>query len=495
MERFRRLDDQTLFGENYLILSTLREDQARRLYLAEQISTRTAVLLETFSPDVIPAFEDREAFVASLRRTHDLASDHIVLPWEAGIDAATSLPWTATPCADGSDLAGAIEKHVGPWPLPIWDEVLTQLCRAMNALHQAGLVHAGLAPDTVFLSLPGRDGAPFHVLLLDVALPPSVQVLANQSPRHVPWLAPEQLQGASPDARSDVWTLGLLAFVLYTGVPYWRAKDSVASVREEILRAPLEAASMRAKALGAPANFPSAFDAWFQRCVARSPNDRFANAHLAFEAATELLAQASNLAEEDIKETAAVAPPPLPPMVRAIAENPRPAIAALVVLVALALLGGMGLGGFLRPKEKGVASAAARVRALTWARGSREACEKACRGGDPVACQGLAQMYREGLKVARDDQKSAELFGKACDAGDAPSCGGLAAQYFLGEGVVENKATAPAFYQRACAGRDSFSWMDLVDLLRQGSGVPKDESKAKVMLKRACTAGITEACE
>jgi len=103
-------------------------------------------------------------------------------------------------------------------------------------------------------------------------------------------MAPEQAQrGAKVRPATDVWAIGLIAFYIVTGRYYWHNANAshdefnLPSLLVEVLTAPIEAASQRARALGAPDALPAGFDAWFGRCVDRASDARFRNANEAFE--------------------------------------------------------------------------------------------------------------------------------------------------------------------------------------------------------------------
>lgn len=108
----------------------------------------------------------------------------------------------------------------GPYP---WQEalpVLRQIGAGLRAVHEAGLVHGSLRPSRVIL---GRDG---RVRVLDASRP---------RPAAFHYLAPEQLRDDRADARSDVFTLSLLAFEALHGVrPYDAAGPE--ALRETIER-------------------------------------------------------------------------------------------------------------------------------------------------------------------------------------------------------------------------------------------------------------------
>jgi TPR repeat protein len=492
------------FGNDYVVKQPVREGDGWGVYEVEQQSTGRTLVLEVFAPSVAPTPDARAKFVEAVRRVGRVGSDRLVSYLAAGVDERSGRPYLVRNYLDGADLGAALANYSGDWPLPIWDEVLGQLCQALEAVHNAGLVHGGVQPETVFLSLPGRGESPFFLQLLDVALPASVHAALDRSPSRALWQAPEVLAGQAPTKASDVWSLGLTAFALVCGRPYWRATEGEALARE-INGGAVEAAAARVRSLGLQARLPKWFDNWFARCVAPDPAARFPDAPSAYRGASELFKEAKVLDEFDVQEdnnddaaqlAARIAqhkpkPPPLPPMMQAIARNPKPAIAALLALVAIALGGGIGLGRLMGGSDPANST---RAKALRMAMGDQAQAEKACGGGDAVACHALGLALRGGLKGARNDARAAELFRKACEGGDMPACNELAQQYSLGEGVAESKAQAAQLLQKACDGDDGVSCYDLANAYRQGLGIAKDPAKAADLQKRACDRGVTEAC-
>ncbi|MFS8071756.1 MAG: thioredoxin domain-containing protein, partial [Byssovorax sp.] len=126
--------------------------------------------------------------------------------------------------------------------------------------------------------------------VIDLGLAPFL-ALARRTPAvgESLWMAPEQADARPPiTAAADVWSLGLVAFFLLVGKPYWKGATAgsmlPAAVHQEVVFDPLVAASTRAAELGMLGRIPAGFDAWFARCVARLPSDRFPDAHAALEA-------------------------------------------------------------------------------------------------------------------------------------------------------------------------------------------------------------------
>lgn len=498
-----RLSTGSTFAGEYKVVRPLVEGETRCVYAVEQLSTGREFALKVLASELVP---DRDAFVAEVRVGGKIATEHLVDVRGAGFDKESGLAFIVMELLEGASLAKHLAEHTDGTPLPDWDEILSQMLRGLSAVHAAGVVHGGLLPETVFLAVPGISGEPFRIELLDLGIPKAAREVDKARVERLEWLAPEQVDATGKElgAQTDVWTVGLLTFAMMTGRRYWKgatqADGTSVGLSKEILTSTIEPASARAKAHGARTIPTAAFDAWFAKCVARDPAQRWPNAAECLEGAAELLGEQSEVATADIEDApdqrrGPTRPPPLPPMVQRIAENPKPAILAIVVLVAVALAGGFGLSAVLRPgKEK--AAQSTRAKAIAWARADKAEAEKACDGGDATACHGLGLMLQSGLKVPKDEKKAVAVFTKACGAGDGAACASLAGVYMNGEeGQKPDPAKAASFYRKACDGGEAVSCADLAEMHQTGNGVAKDEAQAKVLFEKACKAGYTEVCK
>ena len=168
-----------------------------------------------------------------------------------------------------------------------------QIADALAAAHKHGVVHRDLKPANVMLTRTGsgRGGVP-HVKLLDFGLAklaghgeqPAISVdSAAETHRAsltgqgtvlgtLPYMAPEQVEGTEADARTDIWALGTVLYEMATGKPAFGA-DSFASLAGQIMTA--EPAPIAAQQ---PLT-PPALERVVRRCLAKSPDDRWASAH------------------------------------------------------------------------------------------------------------------------------------------------------------------------------------------------------------------------
>ncbi len=180
----------------------------------------------------------------------------------------------------GYSLATSVQKGA-PLSSERARRVVETVSRALTEAHRRGRWHGYLAPDRVWFD---RGDA---VWLIEVGLEralvangvPSVGEGRSSLQRALwAWAAPEVLGGGG-DARSDVWSFALLVFWMRTGVGYWREERDAEALRAEIVDGPLARPSERARRQGRTgAEIPDgAFDAWFRRCVARDPSERFSD--------------------------------------------------------------------------------------------------------------------------------------------------------------------------------------------------------------------------
>jgi len=139
------------------------------------------------------------------------------------------------------------------------------------------------------------------------------KVIAEAQTRHTQaigtplWMAPEQTESGQPvRPAADVWALGLVAFYLLVGRPYWKspnsAESSPVSLLREVAIEPLVPASERAALFGLEARIPEGFDAWFAQCVTRSIEKRFSTARAAFAALAPLLADTKSRGETSLAD-------------------------------------------------------------------------------------------------------------------------------------------------------------------------------------------------
>ncbi|AUX22663.1 protein kinase [Sorangium cellulosum] len=168
---------------------------------------------------------------------------------------------------DGEDLAARLARRILPA-----SEGVSLVRRAADALafaHARGIVHRDIKPSNLFL--PGGDAE--RVKLVDFGLArPSAdagRVTISGGLLGTPgYMAPEQVEGrASPDPRSDVFSLGCVLFECLTGSPVFAGPSPMAALGELLLKEPPRLRDLRPDA-------PAPLDDLVARMLSRRPGDR-----------------------------------------------------------------------------------------------------------------------------------------------------------------------------------------------------------------------------
>lgn len=174
--------------------------------------------------------EARQRFDREGKIVGHLAHPHIVRLLERG--EYEGRLYLAMELLRGESLSSRLERG----PLPELEALrrATELASALAELHQHGVVHRDIQPKNVFLSEEGRT------VLLDFGLARGLEYSTLTRPQTVlgtlPYMSPEQLRGEELDARSDLWSFGVVLYEMLTGELPWQGVTTV-KMALEILRA------------------------------------------------------------------------------------------------------------------------------------------------------------------------------------------------------------------------------------------------------------------
>jgi hypothetical protein len=121
---------------------------------------------------------------------------------------------------EGTDL-GTVIRQSGPLAIRRAVHISRQICRAVAAAHDAGIIHRDLKSENVVLTVKGGD--PDFVKVLDFGICKQIDSVSSSqtTPGMVmgspDYMAPEQAAGAPADTKSDIYALGTILFEMLTG--------------------------------------------------------------------------------------------------------------------------------------------------------------------------------------------------------------------------------------------------------------------------------------
>lgn len=259
------MDVGDVVAEKYEVRRVLEVGGRSTLLEAIEQGSEHFVVIELFRRFRMPG--ENERFLRELRSVASFKSEHASRVFGSGSEAdGTNYVITEPP--EGDSLETLLRRQ-GPLALARVVELVVQVCDALLEAHAAGVVHEDLSPETLFLSwLP--DGTP-SVKVRDFGARLATHAITEGRMFGMPrYTSPDQLPDSPPvDARTDIWALGATMYELSSGHrPYEQAP------------AQLEAALLGSEPIHLrdrrPA-LPSPYSDAVMRCLARSPDDRFAN--------------------------------------------------------------------------------------------------------------------------------------------------------------------------------------------------------------------------
>jgi len=288
-----------VFARDFRIVRALAEGGMGAVYVAEQLSSGKLRALKVLNPDLVADPYSREQFTLEARIGGQIGSGHVVEVIAAGVDEETEIPYLAMELLEGEDLADLLHRR-GRLPTHEALEIFEQLGDALAAAHRAGVIHRDLKPRNIFVARSKLRGMPFVVKVLDFGISKLIthnatSVTVTRQLGSPLFMAPEQARSGAKLRRStDVWPMGLLAYLLLTGRHYWRSVEnegvSLNALLMEIAVHPIDPPGLRVMEQGLdPGLLPAGFDEWFLRCVERDPERRFADAGEASEALRSVL--------------------------------------------------------------------------------------------------------------------------------------------------------------------------------------------------------------
>jgi serine/threonine-protein kinase len=172
----------------------------------------------------------------------------------------------------------ALVKQAGPLPPARAIHFLRQVCGALAEAHAAGLIHRDIKPGNVMIC--ARGGTPDVAKLLDfgLVLPPAGDVKSDKLTQDgtvagtPAYLSPEQAGGqGAVDARSDIYSVGALAYFLLTGLPPFAGRTGMKVIAAHLYEEPEPLSRRRS-------DVPADLEAVILRCLAKDPDARFPDA-------------------------------------------------------------------------------------------------------------------------------------------------------------------------------------------------------------------------
>jgi serine/threonine-protein kinase len=280
----RQASEARRFGQ-YVLKEKLGEGGMGEVYRAEHALLRRPCALKLIRPDRARDPAALRRFEREVQVTATLTHPNTVQIYDYG-HAADGTFYYVMEYLPGLTLEQIVCRH-GPLPPGRAVHFLRQVCAALAEAHAHGLTHRDIKPGNVMIC--ERGGIRDVVKLLDfgLVLPPAGDLEAATLTREgvvagtPAFMSPEQAGGQDGiDPRSDLYSVGALAYFLLTGKPPFAGRPTVKTLAAHLYESPPDL----------PEDIPPDLSAVVMRCLAKAPAERWLDAASLEAALTEVAA-------------------------------------------------------------------------------------------------------------------------------------------------------------------------------------------------------------
>lgn len=249
-----------ILAERYRILGLLGKGGMGEVYRADDLKLAQPVALK-FLPEKLSKSSDAlSRFHAEVRTARKVSHPNVCRVFDIG--EVDGLHFLSMEYIDGEDLSGLL-RRIGRLPEDKAVEIARQLCAGLAAAHEEGVLHRDLKPANVMLDGRGR------ARITDFGLARLSEEIQGYDIRSgtPAYMSPEQLAGREVTVKSDIYSLGVTLYEIFTG-----KKVFTASSLEELIK--LQESSTPASMSSLVKDVDPLVERIILRCLEKDPKDR-----------------------------------------------------------------------------------------------------------------------------------------------------------------------------------------------------------------------------
>ncbi|MGW1139177.1 protein kinase domain-containing protein [Streptomyces zhihengii] len=263
-------------GGRYQLRDLLGEGGMASVYLAYDSALDRQVAIKTLHTELGREQSFRERFRREAQAVAKLSHTNIVSVFDTGEDELDGalMPYIVMEYVEGRPLGSVLAEdiqHYGAMPADKALKVTADVLAALETSHEMGLVHRDIKPGNVMMTKRGV------VKVMDFGIARAMQsgvTSMTQTGMVVgtpQYLSPEQALGRGVDARSDLYSVGIMLFQLLTGRLPFDADSPLAIAYAHVQEEPVAPSSINR-------SVTPAMDALVARALKKNPNERFPSA-------------------------------------------------------------------------------------------------------------------------------------------------------------------------------------------------------------------------
>jgi serine/threonine-protein kinase len=264
---------QAALGDEFTVKGPLGEGGFAVVFRARDNALSRDVAVKVLDLKLAPSPNLAERFVREARTVARLEHPHIVPIYKVG--GRGDVLYLIMRCVDGPSLRALLERE-GKLSVTDAARIARQVADALAYAHAHGIVHRDVKPDNVLVDKSG------HVLVTDFGIA-KVAARAAQSMPNAPlttegmilgtphYMSPEQSAGEPLDARSDIYSLGLVLYHMLAGQPPFDGESAQEILAKQLTATPRPIREVRR-------DVPEPLAQVLERMIAKGPDRRYATA-------------------------------------------------------------------------------------------------------------------------------------------------------------------------------------------------------------------------
>ncbi len=264
VEATSNLNPATLaaLSQRYDILAEAGHGSMGNVYKARDRETGEVVALKLLKPEIASDQTMMERFKNELLFARKITHKNVCRVHE--FNRIGGIAYTSMEFVEGESLRSVLNRFGGLPPRKAID-LVGQICSGLKEAHAQGIVHRDLKPENVMIDAQG------NVKIMDFGIARSMEAVTRLTGSMVgtpAYMAPEQVGGKPVDYRTDIYSLGLIMYEVFTGAQAFQADNAVAVALKQMREAPVPPHEIE------PA-IPVVVERAILKCLEKEPPKRF----------------------------------------------------------------------------------------------------------------------------------------------------------------------------------------------------------------------------
>src|SRR5258708_8910560 len=261
-----QLEPGSMLGDRYEILQLLGQGGMGAVYKARDVELERLVALKLGRPDLARHPEILRRFKQELILAREVTHPNVIRIFDLG--QASGVRYITMEYVEGRDLRALLHEK-GKFTPEEAVPIFLQIAAALEAAHHAGVVHRDLKPQNIMVDKDSR------VYVMDFGVARSLDTPGMTQTGTLmgtpEYMSPEQARGMKADARSDLFSMGIIFYEMLSGASPFKADTAMATM--------FKRTQERAVPLAQAANgVPVVLSDIVAKCLEIDPEKRFASA-------------------------------------------------------------------------------------------------------------------------------------------------------------------------------------------------------------------------